>query len=88
LARLRELVVFAVVATLSLVILVTMTTMSLGEVKAHLSEDLEQLEETLEILSDQPTLLRLAESDAELARGAVVSAEDLAETMQRRRSAA
>jgi len=99
-----------------LVILVTMTTMPLGEVKAHLSElvgrvhdhheritvtvhgrasavllaveDLERLEETLEILSDPATLRRLAESDAELARGEVVSAEDLADTMRRRRSAA
>jgi antitoxin YefM len=51
-------------------------------------EDLERLEETLEILSDPATLRRLAESDAELARGEVVSAEDLAETMRRRRSVA
>jgi antitoxin YefM len=93
-----------------------MTTMPLGEVKAHLSElvgrvndhhervtvtvhgrpsavlvsvdDLEQLEETLSILSDPATLRRLAESDAELARGEEVSAEDLAETLSRRRSSA
>ncbi len=99
-----------------LVILLTMTTLPLGEVKAHLSElvgrvqshhervtvtvhgrpsavivsveDLEQLEETLSILSDPATQRRLAESDAELARGDVVSAEDLAETMRRRRSSA
>jgi prevent-host-death family protein len=51
-------------------------------------EDLERLEETLEILSDPATLRRLAESDAELARGEAVTAEDLAETMRRRRSAA
>jgi prevent-host-death family protein len=47
-------------------------------------EDLEQLEETLAILSDPATTHRLAESDAELARGEVVSAEELAETMRRR----
>lgn len=93
----------------------TMTTLPLGEVKAHLSElvsrvhdyhervtvsvhgrpsavllaveDLERLEETLAILSDPSTMRRLADSDAEIARGEVVSAEDLAETMRRRRSA-
>lgn len=36
-------------------------------------EDLESLEETLAILSDPATLRRLAESDAELARGEVVT---------------
>lgn len=92
-----------------------MTTLPLGEVKAHLSElvsrvhdqhdqhervtvtvhgrpsavlvavaDLEQLEETLEILRDAPTLRRLAESDAELSRGEVVTADELAETMRQR----
>ncbi len=99
-----------------LVILLTMTTLPLGEVKTHLSElvgrvhdhhervtvtvhgrpsavlvsveDLEQLEETLSILRDPGTLRRLADSDAELARGEAVSAEDLAETMRRRRSSA
>ena len=49
-------------------------------------EDLEQLEETLEILRDPETMQRLASSDAELARGDSVSAEELAETMRRRRS--
>jgi prevent-host-death family protein len=90
-----------------------MTTLPLGEVKAHLSElvgrvhdhheritvtvhghasavlvaveDLERLEETLAILSDPETLRRLADSDAELARGQVVTAEDLAETIRSRR---
>lgn len=99
-----------------LVILLTMETLPLGEVKAHLSElvgrahdhhervtvtvhgrpsavlvaveDLEQLEETLAILSDPETLRRLAESDAELARDEVVSADELAETIRRRRSPA
>ncbi|WP_322751379.1 MULTISPECIES: type II toxin-antitoxin system Phd/YefM family antitoxin [unclassified Frankia] len=93
-----------------------MTTLPLGEVKAHLSElvgrvndhhervivtvhgrasavllaveDLEQLEETLAILSDPATMRRLADSDAELARGDVVSEEELAETMRRRRRTA
>jgi prevent-host-death family protein len=49
-------------------------------------EDLERLEESLEILRDPETLKRLASSDAELARGESVSAEELAETMRRRRS--
>jgi antitoxin YefM len=49
-------------------------------------EDLERLEETLEILRDPETMKRLASSDAELARGESVSAEELAETMRRRRS--
>jgi antitoxin YefM len=97
-----------------LVILLTMTTLPLGEVKTHLSElvgrvhdhhervtvtihgrpsavlvaieDLEQLEETLAIMRDGEALRRLAESDAELARGEEVSAEDLAETIRRRRA--
>jgi antitoxin YefM len=49
-------------------------------------EDLERLEETLEILRDPDTIKRLASSDSELARGDSVSAEELAETMRRRRS--
>jgi antitoxin YefM len=89
-----------------------MTTLPLGEAKAHLSElvsrvhdhhervtvtvhgrpsavllavdDLERLEETLSILSDPDTMRRLAESDAELARGEIVSADELAEAMRRR----
>lgn len=51
-------------------------------------EDLERLEETLAILSDPATMQRLAESDAEIARGEFVSAEDLADAMRRRRPAA
>ena len=47
-------------------------------------EDLEALEETLEIMRDAATMNRLAESDAELARGEYVSAEELAEAMKRR----
>jgi antitoxin YefM len=49
-------------------------------------DDLEQLEETLSVPRDPATLRRLAESDAELAKGEAVSAEDLAETLRRRRS--
>ena len=49
-------------------------------------EDLERLEESLEILRDPETMKRLASSDSELARGESVSAEELAESMRRRRS--
>ncbi|MGB6165406.1 MAG: type II toxin-antitoxin system Phd/YefM family antitoxin [Pseudonocardiaceae bacterium] len=90
-----------------------MTTMSLADVKARLSElvsrvhahheritvtvhgrpsavlialaDLEALQETLSVLSDPETLRRLVQSDAELARGEVVGAEELAELMAARR---
>jgi antitoxin YefM len=48
-------------------------------------EDLEALEETLEIKRDAATMNRLAESDAELARGEYVSAEELGEAMRQRR---
>ena len=48
-------------------------------------EDLEALEESLAIMRDATTMNRLAESDAELARGEYVSAEELAEAMGRRR---
>jgi antitoxin YefM len=51
-------------------------------------EDLEALEETLAILRDPATMRRLAESDAELARGEEVSAEELAEAMRRRKPSA
>jgi prevent-host-death family protein len=97
-----------------LVILVTMSeTLSLAEVKAHLSEvvgrvdrqhdrvtvtvhgrpsailispdDLEALEETIAVLSDDDAVRQLASSDAELARGEGESEQDLAEAMRRRR---
>lgn len=99
-----------------LVILVTMATLPLSEVKAHLSdlvgrvhdhhervtvtvhgrpsavlisiEELEQLEETIAVLGDTETLRRLADSDAELARGEDVSADQLAETIRARRASA
>jgi antitoxin YefM len=47
-------------------------------------EDLERLEETLAILRDTETMRRLAESDAELARGEEVTAAELAETIRNR----
>ncbi len=49
-------------------------------------DDLDQLEESLAILRDTDTLRRLAESDAELARGEEVSAHELAETIRRRQA--
>lgn len=49
------------------------------------TEDLERLEETLAILRDPETVNRLAASDAELARGESVSAEELASAMDHRR---
>jgi antitoxin YefM len=48
-------------------------------------EDLEAMQETLSVLSDPETLRRLVESDAELARGEVVGAQELAESMAARR---
>jgi antitoxin YefM len=51
-------------------------------------EDLERLEETVAILSDHATMRRLADSDAELARGETVSADELAEAMRQRRPVA
>ena len=47
-------------------------------------EDLERLEETLAIMRDADTMRRLAESDAELARGQEVTADELAETIRKR----
>ncbi len=49
-------------------------------------EDLERLEETLAIMRDPETMRRLAESDAELARGETVSEAELAELIRRRSS--
>lgn len=50
-------------------------------------EDLERLEATLDVLGDPATLHRLAESDAELARGEEVSEDELAAVMRQRRAA-
>lgn len=47
-------------------------------------DDLEQLEETLEILRDAGAMRRLAASDAELARGETVTQAELAEAIRRR----
>lgn len=47
-------------------------------------EDLERLEETLAIMRDADTMRRLAESDAELARGEEVTVAELAETIRNR----
>jgi antitoxin YefM len=49
-------------------------------------DDLDQLEETLAIMRDRGTLRRLPESDAELARGQEVTADDLSETIRRRQA--
>ena len=48
-------------------------------------EDLESLEETIAVLSDQDTLRQLAASEAELARGEGETQEQLADAMRRRR---
>ncbi len=92
------------------------TTLSLAEVKAHLSElvgrvathhervtvtvhgrpsavlvakdDLEALEETIAVLSDNDTLRQLAESDAELSRGEGETEQQLNQAMKRRRAQA
>jgi antitoxin YefM len=91
-------------------------TLSLAEVKAHLSElvgrvdrqhdrvtvtvhgrpsailmspdDLEALEETIAILSDEEAVRQLTASDAELARSEGESERDLTEAMRRRRKTA
>jgi antitoxin YefM len=49
-------------------------------------DDLDRLEESLAIMRDTDTLRRLAESDAELARGEGVSTDELAETIRRRQA--
>ena len=49
-------------------------------------DDLDRLEESLAIMRDADTLRRLAESDAELARGQEVSADELAETIRHRQA--
>jgi len=50
-------------------------------------DDLESLEETIAILSDADTMRRLADAEAELARGEGESEEELAAAMRRRRRA-
>lgn len=51
-------------------------------------DDLEAMEETIAILSDNDTLRQLAQSDAELARGEGETEEELADAMRRRRASA
>ncbi|MGW4369832.1 type II toxin-antitoxin system Phd/YefM family antitoxin [Nocardia takedensis] len=48
-------------------------------------EDLEALEETIAILTDNETVARLISSDAELARGEIVTDDELAKAMANRR---
>lgn len=48
-------------------------------------DDLEALEETIAILADNETVARLASSDAELARGEVVTGDELTKAMDNRR---
>jgi antitoxin YefM len=50
-------------------------------------DDLASLEETVAILSDQATMQRIAESEAEIERGELVTAEDLAKAMSERSAA-
>jgi prevent-host-death family protein len=50
-------------------------------------DDLEALEETIAILADPRALADIAESKAEIARGEVVSREELDEAMEARRRA-
>jgi hypothetical protein len=69
-----------------LVILLTMTVHGRPLATLIAPEDLEALEETLAIMRDAATMNRLAESDAELARGEYVSAEELAEEVRGRQS--
>lgn len=47
-------------------------------------EDLESLEETLAVLADSQAVRRMTESEAEIARGEVISADDLTELMAAR----
>ncbi|HET9561622.1 MAG TPA: type II toxin-antitoxin system Phd/YefM family antitoxin [Propionibacteriaceae bacterium] len=48
-------------------------------------EDLEALEETIDVLSDSEAVADLIASEAELARGELVSAEELTEALATRR---
>lgn len=49
-------------------------------------EDLEQMEETIAVLSDNELLRDLATSDEDVAAGRVETADDLAQAMAQRRS--
>lgn len=99
-----------------MVIPLTMSSVPLAEVKAHLSEfvqrvgtqhervtitvhgrpaavlisldELESLEETIAVLSDDDLRRELAEAEADIAAGLLTDADDLADAMRRRRSSA
>jgi len=49
------------------------------------AKDLESLEATIEVLSDQDAMRRLREADADIAAGNLTTAEQLAELMEQRR---
>jgi prevent-host-death family protein len=49
------------------------------------TDDLQSLEETIAILADADAMRRLADAEAEIARGEGESADQLAEAMRRRR---
>lgn len=49
------------------------------------AEDLESLEATLELLADQPAVDRLAQAEAEFARGDFVTKDEMTELMEARR---
>ncbi len=51
-------------------------------------DDLESLEETIAVLSDTNAMRQLVDSEAELARGEVVTAEELRDAMWHRRPSA
>lgn len=48
-------------------------------------EDLESLEATIELLSDEDAARRIREADADVAAGRVTTAEEMAELMAKRR---
>jgi len=66
--------------------LVTLTEAGRPSVVLLPFDDFRGLEETIEILSDPETMRRLADSEAELERGEIVTGEELAEAMQNRKS--
>ena len=49
-------------------------------------EDLERLEETIAVLADTDLVIQLAQAEADVAAGRVESADELAQTMRRRRT--
>jgi prevent-host-death family protein len=49
------------------------------------AEDLESMEATIELLSDESAQLRLREADAAVAAGDLTTADEMADLMERRR---